>query len=152
MSEPRFGVELHEYLDAATVLAEAQQAEALGYASVWLADSQLIWRELCALLGAVAATTTRVTLGTGVTNPVTRHAAVTAGALATLQELSRGRAVLGIGLGYSSLATLGHRRPTRAALARTWRPCGGCARARRSRARAATCGWHSARPNTARPS
>src|SRR3954454_15986162 len=69
VSEPRFGVELHEYLDAPTVLAEAQQAEALGYASVWLADSQLIWRELYVLLGAVAATTTHVTLGTGVTNP-----------------------------------------------------------------------------------
>jgi 5,10-methylenetetrahydromethanopterin reductase len=116
VSAPRFGVELHEYLDAATVLAEARQAEALGYASVWLADSQLIWRELYVLLGAIAATTTRVTLGTGVTNPVTRHATVTAGALATLQELSRGRAILGIGLGNSSLATLGQPPATRAAL------------------------------------
>src|SRR5919199_5132472 len=99
MKAPRFGVELHEYVDAATVLREARQAEALGYASVWLGDSQLIWRELYVLLGAVAATTARVALGTGVTNPITRHPAVTAGALMTLQELSRGRAILGIGLG-----------------------------------------------------
>ena len=114
---PRFGLELHEYLDAPTVLREAQQAEALGYASVWLADSQLIWRELYVLLGAVAATTSRVALGTGVTNPVTRHAAVTAGAITTLQELARGRAILGIGLGNTSLATLGRPPATRAALA-----------------------------------
>jgi 5,10-methylenetetrahydromethanopterin reductase len=118
VGRPAFGVELHEYLDAATVLAEAQQAEALGYASVWLADSQLIWRELYVLLGAVAATTTRVALGTGVTNPITRHAAVTAGALTTLQELAHGRAILGIGLGKTSLATLGQRPATRAELSR----------------------------------
>jgi 5,10-methylenetetrahydromethanopterin reductase len=115
---PRFGLELHEYLDAPTVLREAQQAEALGYASVWLADSQLIWRELYVLLGALAATTARVALGTGVTNPVTRHPTVTAGAITTLQELSRGRAILGIGLGNTSLATLGRPPATRAALAR----------------------------------
>jgi 5,10-methylenetetrahydromethanopterin reductase len=111
-------VELHEYLDAATVVQEARQAEALGYASVWLGDSQLIWRELYVLLGAVAATTSRVALGTGVTNPVTRHPAVTAGAITTLQELTRGRAILGIGLGNTSTATLGRRPATRAELRR----------------------------------
>ena len=67
MGTPAFGVELHQYLDAPAVLREAQQAEALGYASVWLADSRLVWRELWVLLGAVAATTRRVALGTGVT-------------------------------------------------------------------------------------
>lgn len=70
------------------------------------------------LLGAVAATTSRVALGTGVTNPVTRHAVVTAGAITTLQELARGRAILGIGLGNTSLATLGRRPATRAELTR----------------------------------
>jgi 5,10-methylenetetrahydromethanopterin reductase len=100
------------------MLQEAQQAEALGYASVWLGDSQLIWRELYVLLGAVAATTRRVALGTGVTNPATRHPAVTAGAITTLQELTGGRAILGIGLGNTSLATLGRRPATRAELRR----------------------------------
>jgi 5,10-methylenetetrahydromethanopterin reductase len=46
-------------------------------------------------------------LGTGVTNPFTRHPAVAASAIAALQELSRGRAVLGIGRGDNSLAHLG---------------------------------------------
>ena len=45
----RFGVELHQYLDARTILEEVRMAEELGYAAVWLGDSQLIWRELWAL-------------------------------------------------------------------------------------------------------
>lgn len=103
----RFGVTLNPFLDAGTVVAEAQLAERLGYDAVWVADSQLIWRELYTLLGAVAVTTSRVLLGTAVTNPVTRHAAVTASAIVTLQELSQGRMRLGLGVGDSSLKTMG---------------------------------------------
>jgi 5,10-methylenetetrahydromethanopterin reductase len=112
-----FGLELHEYLDAPTIVEEARQGERLGYAAVWLGDSQLIWRELHALLGAVAAVTERARLGSGVTNPITRHPTVTASALATLQELSRGRAVLGIGVGNTSARTMGLPPTTRGELA-----------------------------------
>lgn len=103
----RFGVTLNPFLDASTVLAEAQLAERLGYDAVWIADSQLIWREVYVLLGATVATTARVMVGTAVTNPVTRHAAVTASSTMTLQELSGGRMRLGIGVGDSSLKTMG---------------------------------------------
>ena len=48
-------------------------------------------------------------LGPGVTNPLTRHAALTASAIATLQQVSEGRAVLGIGRGDSSLFNIGHK-------------------------------------------
>ena len=109
---------MHEYLDARTVLAEAQLAERLGYASVWFGDSQLIWRELYGLLGAAAATTARIKLGTGVTNPVTRHPAVTASAIATVQELSAGRAILGISVGDTALKSMGLGPTTRAELTR----------------------------------
>lgn len=115
--KPSFGVELHEYLDTRTVLAEAQLAERLGYDSVWFGDSQLIWRELYVLLGAAAATTSRVALGTGVTNPITRHPAVTASAIATAQELSGGRAILGVGVGNTALTSMGMKATTRAELA-----------------------------------
>jgi 5,10-methylenetetrahydromethanopterin reductase len=103
----RFGVTLNPFLDASTVLAEAQLTERLGYDAVWIADSQLIWREVYVLLGATVATTSRVLVGTAVTNPVTRHAAVTASSTMTLQELSAGRMRLGIGVGDSSLKTMG---------------------------------------------
>jgi 5,10-methylenetetrahydromethanopterin reductase len=109
----RFGVELHQYLDARTILEESRAVEDLGYDALWLGDSQLIWRELYVLLGAAAQATSRVTLGIGVTNPVTRHAAVTASAAMTLQELSGGRGILGIGLGHTSVATMGLPRASR---------------------------------------
>lgn len=107
MGKVFFGVELHEYYDAATVMAEIELAEKLGYDAVWLGDSQTIWREMYVLLGAAAKSTSRVLLGTGVTNPITRLPVVTASAITTLQELSGGRAVLGVGTGDSSVRTLG---------------------------------------------
>jgi 5,10-methylenetetrahydromethanopterin reductase len=113
----RFGVELHQYLDASTILEESRAVERLGYDALWLGDSQLIWRELYVLLGAAATATSRVTLGVGVTNPITRHAAVTASAMMTLQELSGGRGILGVGLGHTSVATMGLPRATRKQLA-----------------------------------
>lgn len=118
MSEMRFAVTLNPFLEAATVLDEVRLAERTGYDAVWIADSQLIWREVYVLLGAAATATSRVMLGTSVTNPVTRHAAVTASAIMTLQELSGGRMRLGIGVGDSSLKTMGMQSATRAELQR----------------------------------
>ena len=91
-------------------------AEDLGYSCVWIGDSQMIWREAYVVLGAAAMATSRVALATGVTNPVTRDPAVVAAALETLHELSGGRARLGIGLGDSSVETLGKRPASLAAM------------------------------------
>jgi 5,10-methylenetetrahydromethanopterin reductase len=118
MQRGAFGIELYGYLDARTMLEEIRRAEQLGFESVWLGDSQLIWRDLYVLLGAAAVTTTRVALATGVTNPVTRHPTVTASAITTLQELSGGRAILGVGVGFTSLLMLGQRPVPRAELQR----------------------------------
>ena len=52
--------------------------------------------------------TTTLGLGAGVTNPMTRHAAVAASAFSTLQVVSNGRAYLGIGRADSTLAHLGY--------------------------------------------
>lgn len=111
-----FGVELHEYYDANTIVAETELAERLGYDAVWLGDSQMIWREMYVLLGAAAKATSRVWLGTGVTNPITRLPAVTASAITTLQELSGGRGILGVGTGDSSVRILGMKPATLAGL------------------------------------
>jgi 5,10-methylenetetrahydromethanopterin reductase len=116
MPKPTFGVELHQYLPVATILDEVQLVERLGYDSLWFGDSQMIWRELYVLLGVAAATTSRVLLGTGVTNPVTRHLTVTASAIATLQELSHGRMRMGVGVGFTSVNTTGLPTATRAEL------------------------------------
>jgi 5,10-methylenetetrahydromethanopterin reductase len=111
-----FGLELHADCDANTILAEIDLGEKLGYNAVWLGDSQLIWRETYVLLGAAAKATSRVWLGTGVTNPITRLPVVTASAITTLQELSGGRAVLGVARGGSSVRTLGMKPATLATL------------------------------------
>jgi 5,10-methylenetetrahydromethanopterin reductase len=57
------------------------------------------WPDTYQLQALIAARTERIHIGSMVTNPYTRHAAVHAAALATLQELSGGRAFCGIGVG-----------------------------------------------------
>jgi len=105
----RVGIGLYPDEPAGQLLQTAQLAERLGYAALWIADSQLLWREMHALMGAVAATTRTIRLGSAVTNLVTRHPTVTASAFRTLDELSAGRVRLGVGTGDSALATLGRR-------------------------------------------
>ncbi len=89
------------------IAALCAEAEALGFDGAWIADSQSIMRDGWAALALAAERTERIALGTGVTNPVTRHPAVLAGSIATIDELSGGRAILGIGVGESAVATLG---------------------------------------------
>jgi probable F420-dependent oxidoreductase len=68
------------------------------------------------LLTLMAQATDRMRLGTCVTNPATREPSVTASALATLDELSRGRMDLGIGRGDSARRVLGKPPTTMATL------------------------------------
>lgn len=70
-------------------------------------DSQSLLCDPYVALSAAATSTTRLGLGIGVSNSITRHPAITASAIASVQELSGGRAVLGLGRGNSSLAYLG---------------------------------------------
>jgi 5,10-methylenetetrahydromethanopterin reductase len=84
-----------------------KQAEDLGFTECWIGDSQGIWQELYVTLTVCAMQTNRMLLGPGVTNPLTRHPAVTARALATLHELAPGRVLCGIGAGDTSLTHLG---------------------------------------------
>ena len=81
------------------VVDAAVTAEALGCRRVWIPDEGLAARECWVTLGAIAAATDRVELGTGITNAYTRHPGMTAAAVATLDEASGGRAALGIGAG-----------------------------------------------------
>ncbi len=119
MAKCSFGVEIHPYYDVSTLMHEITLAEELGYDQVWIGDSQLIWREMYVLLGAAAQATSRILLGSGVTNPVTRVSAVTASAAATLQELSGGRLTLGIGNGFTSVNTMGRQPATLTRLEQT---------------------------------
>jgi len=94
----------------------AVEIEAMGFDALLCPDTQCLSPEPYGQLSLAAARTTRFFLGTGVTNPVTRDASVTAGALATLQIESNGRARCGIGRGDSSAAHIGQRNATTAQL------------------------------------
>lgn len=90
------------------VRQNAQRAEALGWDGIRFGDSQNLQPDCYVALALAADATTTLKLGTGVTNPFTRHASVTASAIATIQGLSGGRAYLGIGRGDSAMAHLGY--------------------------------------------
>src|SRR5215470_16597419 len=85
----------------------ARMVEGMGFDSLVFADTQNITPEVWGQLMLAAHDTERIELGTGVTNPGTRDAAVTASAALALQVESDGRAVCGIGRGDSSLGKIG---------------------------------------------
>jgi len=94
----------------------ARQAEATGFTHAWSFDSHILWQDPYPLLTLLAVNTTRMGLGTCVTNPVTRDPTVTASLLATLNRISGGRMNLGIGRGDSSRRVMGKRPTTLARL------------------------------------
>jgi 5,10-methylenetetrahydromethanopterin reductase len=85
----------------------ARNAEDWGFTGLLLADSQNLTADVWVELALAGAATSRLRLGTGVTNPVTRNPAVTASAAASLQAETGGRAVLGLARGDSALAHIG---------------------------------------------
>jgi probable F420-dependent oxidoreductase len=102
-----FGFTLKPDHTVERTIALTRQAEAAGFDYGWLFDSHVLWKEVYPLLTVMALNTTRMRLGTCVTNPATREPTVTASALATLDEISGGRMDLGIGRGDSARRVLG---------------------------------------------
>src|SRR3954454_23137471 len=87
------------------------KAESVGFDSGWTYDSPILWQEPYPLISLLVERTQRMRVGMCVTNPVTREPAVTASAHATLQDISGGRIVMGIGRGDSAVRVMG-RKPT----------------------------------------
>lgn len=87
--------------DVSPVLIMAEKAEEAGYHSVWVGDSVTAKPRLEALatLAALAVRTSRVKLGTAVLLAALRHPLVLAHAVASLEVLSTGRIILGVGAG-----------------------------------------------------
>ena len=89
----------------------ARRAEELGFDTVWIPD-ELLWRvddwpgpggwwECVAMAGAVAASTSRVEVGTWVLSALHRNPGLTAKVAETLDEISAGRFLLGLGSGHA---------------------------------------------------
>lgn len=103
----KFGVCILGNQPVSTIVRQVQLAESLGYDTAWIADSQLVCRELYVTMTACVLNTSRIRIGSGVTVAYTRHPSVTASAFVSLNELAEGRIVLGVGTGDSALGTLG---------------------------------------------
>jgi alkanesulfonate monooxygenase SsuD/methylene tetrahydromethanopterin reductase-like flavin-dependent oxidoreductase (luciferase family) len=84
-----------------------ERAESLGYGLIGIGDSPGGYRDMAVSQAIAALATERATIAATVTSPEGRHPAIVACALATLQELSQGRYVWGIGTGGSATAALG---------------------------------------------
>jgi len=85
----------------------ARLAEAQGFDVAWIGDTQLLTPDLYSVLALCAQATSRIGIGSAVTNTVTRHATVTAGGFLALNEFSNGRCLFGIGVGGSAVHTVG---------------------------------------------
>lgn len=101
-----FGVGLLPKYPAAQFVELVRSCEAWGYDHIWIPDERF-YRECYCYLTLAAVNTHRVRLGTAVTDPYSRHPAMTAAALATVDEISGGRVVLGMGAGVSGFAEMG---------------------------------------------
>jgi probable F420-dependent oxidoreductase len=84
-------------------------AESSGFAYAWLFDSHVLWQEVYPIFTLMAQATRRIKMGPCVTNPATRDPTVTASVMATLNEISGGRMVLGMGRGDSAQRVLGRK-------------------------------------------
>jgi probable F420-dependent oxidoreductase len=124
-----FGICIPHYgkaIDVQAILNNVRHAEAVGFASVWVTDHiivprtmDLIYRdnmlEPVALLSHIAAVVPRVTLGTSVLILPYRNPVVLAKMLATIDQLSGGRLIVGVGGGWMAeeFAALGTPFPAR---------------------------------------
>jgi len=102
----RFGICVMANIDE---LGFFSHAEALGYDSVWVTDSQMLFSDCYAVLALAARQTSRLRLGPGVAICGTRIPPVHVAAMATLNRLAPGRVHLGIGTGNTALRTMGQR-------------------------------------------
>ena len=84
----------------------AQRAEALGYESVWMPEAY--GTDAVSILGALAARTERIQLGTGIVNVFSRTPALLAQTAATLDLISGGRFILGLGTSGHQVVTGWH--------------------------------------------
>ncbi len=91
---------------------QVRDLEASGYSHMWITDSSLHARYVYSYLTLAAINSERLQLGTGVTHPYTRHPAISANAIATIDEISQGRAMFGIGAGDRPTGEMGYRPAT----------------------------------------
>jgi 5,10-methylenetetrahydromethanopterin reductase len=94
----KLGFGLLNNLDVRASVDLARRAESAGYESIWFAEHNFS-RDAITSLAAAATVTERIRIGSGVVPIFTRSALLTATTFASLDELSRGRIIFGLGAG-----------------------------------------------------
>ena len=90
----KFGV-IYQSFDPPPVFLEYVRAvEDLGFDDLWVCDSSLHARDVIAYLTLAAVNSARIRLGVSVFQPYTRHPAINVNAMATINEISGGRAMM----------------------------------------------------------
>jgi 5,10-methylenetetrahydromethanopterin reductase len=103
----RFGINYIQDSPLPEVIEWWRETEELGYEWQGIPDSPILVRELYVCCTAYALNTSRARFSPMVSNPISRHPSVTAGALFSLEELAPGRVALGIGTGDSAIYGIG---------------------------------------------
>jgi 5,10-methylenetetrahydromethanopterin reductase len=105
-----FGIEIVPNTTPDVMIEFSRACEKYGFDNIWVADHFNNRNVYCAL-ETIALNTSRIKIGTGVANPYHTHPAIIASSIATINEISRGRAILGIGAGdESTLQKIGLKR------------------------------------------
>lgn len=100
----RYGFGLLDRPSVPHQLDLAQRAEEEGFSSIWVCETRLA-RDAISVMGAIAARTTRITIGSGVVNSWNRNPALMAMTFATLNNLAPDRIILGLGAYWDPLAS-----------------------------------------------
>lgn len=102
----KFGLALFSNEPIDRIISLAKEAEERGFEYVWIPDEKF-YRDPYSTLTGCALNTRRVNIGVGVTDPYSRHPVYTAANISTVNEISNGRAILGIGAGGGGFKPLG---------------------------------------------
>lgn len=107
----KLGVALHwtEDLNIKETVALIEEIEDLGYDQVWVGNEKFFW-DMNAITAVVAQHTQRAKIGTFVSDPYSVHPALSAMFINTLDKISGGRAILGIGAGGTGFPVMGIKR------------------------------------------
>ena len=107
MNAPAFGLNRFDFSTPDAFATDVARAESLGWDYAFVPDSQLRRHDTYVLLAFAARETSTIHLGPLLANPVTRHPTVTAGSIATVDAVSEGRAILGLGIGDTAVRLAG---------------------------------------------
>jgi 5,10-methylenetetrahydromethanopterin reductase len=118
----KFGI---AYPTHPSILANVVEAEQLGYDSVHLYDTPLVFSEVFVVAGMVAARTDRIGISISVAVPFLRLPHVLASAVGTLNQAAPGRVSLGFGTGFTAALTTGSPIDSWATVRETIRICRG---------------------------